>query len=903
MKKLIGLIIGGCLSVCSADQVAISDFKGINNNENSVVIDPAFAQDLLNVDVTPGGKSIKKRPGYGLYKTLYTSNLSGIKGGYHFFDSSGNDVQLWASSTSIYGIVADATPTQIVSSATLNSTMDCADTQGSAYCVTSNRDFFIRTNGTTLTSWHTSPLGTMVEATPDRVVVAGVSGNLSTLYVSAANSFTSFTVGPQTTDAFTEVIAAPGSKLTHIRWGCGKLLWWKDQSFGFFAFEDQYAAQTKIISDTIGTFDNTSAIDPGGSVWFRGQEGHIWQYDCSGLIKQSIEITPLVQGSGRRTSNSWTQTTQSDWQAGASSFTATLSTVISAGDVVTSSFNVTENSSASGWGSGTASNLVVGASSITLSTNNSGNITNPDFESSFSGNWTASDGACIRSTGDSDLLSCPNLTPQSGSAYATCSIPGNGNRVNSFQITDLNGTTLTEATFTSPGCTWISGSLLAGSHVGKRVKFRLRALDATQESFLTTADSYILGGNVGFYYVTLVHAPTNNYLTAIDNITNGSSTITSGNFVSKVYDSGMPYSFTYASATWSVNTSTPSFVLQQSTSATGHFFDITASTGQNRQADRRYFRYLSTFTVTGADSALSALRGVQLIAASSGTYFSAWKNAPNWTAWSTFNPTYSNGDGSHAFYTRSSTSPFTVLNSSPAWVAQTANALVATSTGIYTQVIDSFTITSATGTTPTLSDFSLNWFEGSATDQAYMLYFDNAIWTDVAYGTGVSSNTYIFKRDLINDGWSLYNFGAGGMLVQNNHLFFGDVASTSQIFQFGSGSADNGTAITSFWKSKDFTTTDPFLQASLTQIDTFAKKDTGSTLTATYAMDTSTTTTAYSILLSSTTQTVVQSRKLIPSGKTGYTFNLKYGDASASSNWEILGYRISFTLNPYRPSQ
>src|SRR6185295_3609685 len=158
----------------------------------------------------------------------------------------------------------------IVSSATLSATLDCADTQGNAYCVNSARDFYIRTNGTTLGQWFTTPLGTMVEATPDRIAVAGVSASPNTIFISGSNAFTNFTAAPLTTDPFTEVIASPGSKLTHIRWGCQKLLWWKDQSFGYLDFDDQYSAQIKIISDTIGTVDNTSAIDPGGSVWFRG---------------------------------------------------------------------------------------------------------------------------------------------------------------------------------------------------------------------------------------------------------------------------------------------------------------------------------------------------------------------------------------------------------------------------------------------------------------------------------------------------------------------------------------------------------------------------------------------------------------------------------------------------------
>lgn len=209
-----------------------------------------------------------------------------------------------------------------------------------------------------------------------------------------------------------------------------------------------------------------------------------------------------------------------------------------------------------------------------------------------------------------------------------------------------------------------------------------------------------------------------------------------------------------------------------------------------------------------------------------------------------------------------------------------------------------FTTNVATATN-TLSDFTLNWFEGAASDQAYMLYFDNAIWESIAFGSGQSVNNYIVKKDLINDGWMLYGFGANGMAVQNNALYFGD-PSLGNIFNFGSNASDNGAAINAFWKSKDFTGTDPFFQNQLMNIDVFAEKDQGSSLTATYTLDTLSST-SYAISLS-TSASIIQSRKNLPSGKLGYAFNYKVGDTSASSAWEVFGWRISFSQLPYRVS-
>lgn len=775
-----------------ADQIAVSTFKGLNSNENALIIDPAYAQDELNVNITPGGKSVQKGAGYGLYKTLYSSNLQGIHGGSHFFDATGNDVQVWGSSTSLYGIVADAAPAQLVSSATLNATWDCADTQGFGYCVDSSRDALIKTNGATIT-WYSSVLGTMVEATPDRLVVAGVSGNTNTLYISGSNAFTTFTAGPLPSDPFTEPIASPGSKLTHTRWGCGKLLWWKDQSFGWFAFDDQYSAQVKIVSDTIGTFDNTSAIDPGGNVWFRGQDGHIWEYDCSGLIKQSIEITPQIQASGKRVSNSWIQTSGSDFNSGSS---VNVDTTTMAGNVMLNGFS--------------------------------------DTFSSLS-NWTTTSGVWSISGGHAQTTN-----------------------------TSVNA--------------------------GLNQMFSV-IVDSISSAFLMSYQCGVTGGlgtqNVD---VQLVNASNNGY--RLDY---------SGDGTANLYRlaNGTP-SLIIAGAVVAHDQNTHTVSLSRT--AAGLYTIFLDTTNVGNVTDNTYIGFsTAALRVAGMFAGQTASIYNFSIYDTTGTYYSSVKNAPSLNSWTTFGSNTS-GVGSQTFYMRSSSNSFTVLSSTPAWTTQITNTQVAVATNTYFQVRDDFSITAATNI-PVLADFSVNWFEGSAVDQAYSIYFDNAILFSVSYGVGVSSNTYILKRDLINDGWLLYNFGAGGMLVQNNHLFFGDVGSTAQIFQYGSGTSYNGTAINAYWKSKNFTGADPFMRNQYTNIDTLFKQNTSQTITTTYALDGSTTTTSYTVNLSSTSLPIINNRKNLPNGKNGYTINLQYGDNTISSAWELLGYRFTFMPQPYVPSQ
>lgn len=800
MKKIFLLSLL-CLAALPAlaEQVAVSKFVGINNNDNSLVIDPSYAQDALNVDVTPGGRSIKKRSGYGLYKTGFTPS-TGVHGGFHGFDSTGNDIQIWESSISVKGIVADGTPNTIVSSATVNSTLDCADTQGSFYCVNSSRDFYIKTNGTSLTQWFTTPLGTIVEATPDRIAVAGMAATPNTISFSGSNAFTNFTVGPLTTDPFSEVIAAPGSKLTNLRWGCGKLLWWKDQSFGYFAFDDQYSAQVKIVSDNIGTFDNTSAIDPGGSVWFRGQDGHVWKYNCSFLSRETTDIAPFVQASGRRTSNSWTQTAQSDFSSGYSVY---ADTDASSGNVMLAGFNE-PFTSFSTW------TVVYGS-------------------------WSATGGVAVSSTNvtysSSAMLTNGSLTISPTNYYLT------------MYSKWANADSSRPLTYACAVDTSYRGYCLQAYPVGSKITISIDLINGLDAFSLLATSTTGLGIDTNYHTYSLKRLSNGDMTAYIDGISR--KTVTNIGLT---------------------QTPTKLYILSNSAIAGG---------GQDTTID-----YLKIYATTG-------------------TYQSAVKNAPNLSAWSTFNPTYSNNDGAVTFYTRASTDSFDTFSSTPGWVSQTDGGVVSASTGSYMQVRADFAITAATNT-PTLNDFVFNWFDGSASDQAYGIYFDNSIWFSVSYGVGVSSNTYIFKRDLINDGWNVYSFGAGGMLVQNNRLFFGSVGN-GNIFQYGTGTSDNGTAINSYWRTKSFSGQDPFLENSFSQLDSYWARNANQSTTVSYTLNASTSPTSYTVLLSSTTQGLIRSKKMLPTGTNGSTIDIKFLDNSASSSWEIFLFRVLFDPFPYRP--
>lgn len=759
-----------------ADDINVGKFGGLNTFEHAYALDPADSQDLLNVDITPGGGSVKKRQGYGQYATL--TSTQPIHGGYHFYDSLGNDVQVWGSSTTLWGSVGGAAYTKILTTATYNSTWQCVDSLGFAYCVNSNQDGLIKTNGSTFAGY-TSPLGKLITISPDRLIIAGNGTNPNRLYFSQSGTFTNFTTASNTTDPFTLDIAAPGSKLTHIRYVFGKLFWWKDQSFGYVLGTDQYNVQRVIVSEFIGTLDNTSTYYD-GILYFRNTDGHMYAFDGYNLKRLSIPITNQIKLSGHRSTNSWAQTSQADFDTG--SYSNTTST-ISAGNVV-------------------------------LQTNNV-NIANSGFETNDFSSWTATSWAVLTTI---TLKNCGITAAYDGTSFAAQAPVVSGYSMNLALVDAVSSapvSSITTLTYADNRCSpWLSSSISSAT-IGSIVRLKI----------------YNTGA--------------------------GSETLYSDPFIS----AGQPISFRYLS-------------------------DCIDSGGT---CNKKYF--LVDFFQNGRSTITT------------GNYYSTVHNASGITSWGTFQATKTDNGGTHTFYTRASTNTFTVTSSTPTWIPQAIGSVVSASTGTYFQARDDFSIAVATVTSPSLSDFTFNWFEGNSTDQAYSIYFDNAIWWSVSYGAGQALNNYIFRYDLINSLWTLYNFGNNGMLVQNNNLYMAST-STGTIYKFGDTYSDNGAAIQSYWKSKTFTGLDPFLEQEFKNINAIAATNTGTTLTLTYTVNGSTTTSTNTISmpLTNSNDTIVRKKVNIAPGKIGAYFTFQFGDTSTSSSWEFFGIRGVLSVLPYKPS-
>lgn len=315
----ITFLITSAIAYCAEDFNAqlIGPFSGLNNYDNSAAIPAEKAQDLLNVDISLGGKSVKKRKGFGIFTNL-SITTSPVHGIYTFNDSNGNSVDLYFNDTRMSASINGTSPNVIFSTGSFGATYQCADSAGLAYCANTARNSLFRTDGVTaFPIVNVYSTGTMVAVTQDRLAMSGFAEAPNRIDFSQSAGLSTF-IGTSIlgTDPIQITINSPGPKITHITYAFGRLMWFKNTSFGYILFGPNLSDWTvRIVSPNIGTNDNTSVYYQ-GILYFKASDGHYYGFDGSNLLKMSREIGGTTAQSQTRTSNVFNQTTQADFGNG-----------------------------------------------------------------------------------------------------------------------------------------------------------------------------------------------------------------------------------------------------------------------------------------------------------------------------------------------------------------------------------------------------------------------------------------------------------------------------------------------------------------------------------------------------------------------------------------------------------
>lgn len=127
----------------------------------------------------------------------------------------------------------------------------------------------------------------------------------------------------------------------------------------------------------------------------------------------------------------------------------------------------------------------------------------------------------------------------------------------------------------------------------------------------------------------------------------------------------------------------------------------------------------------------------------------------------------------------------------------TSGQIPSITTAAYVTVVSSFSRTFSTNT-PTLNDFQVTW-QDTSTLKLIGQYVNNRYWLGVSISSPVNNRVLVYDR---NNDWHKYTIPMNSGVFYKGNFYFGN---NGGIFQAESGYTDNGSAIPSFYKTKNFT--------------------------------------------------------------------------------------------------
>lgn len=776
----------------------INDFHcGIDSYHSSLTIDPCFVQDALNVyfDKTAG---VIKRGGYTTsFTTTTTSAFSGL---WSFTDNSANIWMIARTSTTLMATTGIGQSLFNIKVATVsaNDVVNCVTSLGTFYCVDPTQGVY-NWNGTSTTYVSGSPKGSLIANFHGRVWVTGLAvPNGNFLYGSKYLDGTVWATGTNATDpvALQVNLSDNADVITTLFAGYNDILYVfrNYNTYGLVGF-DLTNFQISQLNAEVGCIDQRG-IQPifGGLVFPSARGIEFFDGYTATKISDPIKtlVDPITLGS-TFAQTSWVQQTQGDWEAGT---LFNLNATVATPALVLSTASFTDTVSAD-FTQGTASSITIQTSNIILSTN-AVEVNENSFESGFpTTNWYGN-GNWYSQTGSSVMVNC-TITVKDGSKMMGVGRGFSGWTFTADVVNALTATNYGTTSFTvnANACTQVQRTIsVSASSLGMPVVIKFTGVTNVMTSSTFTANSR----NVTFWSASDDSNGLGNEL-FID-LVEGTpkSSISSGTFTSRTFDTIITSNTSTWSANWTVNTSTPYVELQMSTASAGPWSKVTSSTGTT-QATNRYLRYISSFTIVSTQTALSTLNDVTVSAtASSGTLKSQIHNIGTINSWGNFTTVNTANGGDIAFSICSSTNSNMGVPVNCA--AQTANSQISIATGTYVQYYATFTVTAATQT-PTLNSTTINWYSGTRRPPMASMAYDNRYWLSVTTNTADSTNdaTFILSKGPV---WSLFSIHAGAFTIWKNQPYFADADASGKVYQLEQGLNDNGVAINAFVKSKDF---------------------------------------------------------------------------------------------------
>ncbi len=793
-RILTGLLLA-CLSSFShakgdRQNFKVYDFsKGLDTYHNPSSLPDGFVQDAQNV-LFDAQAPVQKRAGFTYSWGTKAYSYTGL---WTYNDQTNTTWQIARSSDQITASNL-AGSVVVVATVSANNVVGEANAFGNAYFVDQTQGVYYW-NGSVTVYVSSSPLGSIITQFHNRLWVTGAAvPNGNQLYGSGYYSGTSWTTGPLATDPVQYSIGLQDNfdNVTAEYVYLDTLYLFKHYAISALYGFDQTSFLISNLTQECGCIDGGSIQTFNGGLKFvslRGVEDFNG-YTCKRIsdpVKDKLD--PAISISAYN-SSSWIQTSQTDWQLGTMSPANSLSTTISPGDVVVSSFGATDTFS-----SGTFNNTFIYNGGVVLSTSDA-NVANNSFDSLTGGipdNWTSS-GFVATANQDSSGSCGAKIFPKDGSFFVESNVvlsPPSS----TLTLLDKNGNALATISIPFSTCTgWYQAGFISGT-IPPRTYVQLRL---TSGSDLITSNFFLTSGVYPHVWANAIQVTPGFYRMAFDLEELGASSISSGTYTSPAFNLGLATpTYTLIQPSYTTADFAPAFSIQTATSASGSWKDLSQDINGGKSFNT-YARYISTFT-SGAGDMLTSLNSVPIVSRDTGTFTSQSHNISTVTAFGNFSATTDLSSGGNIAFSVCTANNAAMTGKKCA--SQALNSQVSVSTNIYVQVIASFTITAATNS-PTFSDVVIQSFSGTRAPPMVSTIWDNRYWLGLTTSTADSSNDAVIVLNT-RGAWSDLNIHAGAFTQYKNGLYHADSNPTGNVYLDNQGFSDNGSAINAYVKTKD----------------------------------------------------------------------------------------------------
>lgn len=786
--------------------------------------------------------SLSRRNGYAVYNLTACTGSQSIRGLWAFNATDGTKYLIAFSSNSMYSSKGDGT-CSVISIAganwNLSSTADmqCVQTQGQLACGDGVDAPFI-TDVVSSSTLAGAPIGPLMGTFRNRLLISGVAGNLTQLYLSGELNIKDWTVPAvqlTTSPAIISINGVNDGMKPNCLMGEFQNQYLIGRDYDLFALSgyDNRDFTLRRVSNQVGCIEPKSVQEVNNQLLWISKRG-VELYTGTQITPVSYMIRPSIAQIIAAAGNSRSQlfTSQADFQGGtlcASGSKSCMSATISPGDVVPSSWSRIDTSTTD-FSAGT----IVGVTTTNVS---GGEISagkqfvNAGFETGNFSNWTQS--------GSSNLLS-PLSASYCGSGNGGTftqggTYTGGANFCSACAVTPSISIPITVQVLNSVNTVLFTNSFTENNTFGGGTSAHNCTNNTINLGATTGQIKLQLNFNSGVYiltsplfYATMVPTGIINFgehaaLPSCFNICDAGQTkvgispgidfydpfyVNSSTFTSQCFDTG------FSTPTWGGLVATQvgtgggsnlAYATQVSNSCSGTF-DVTAAIVNGAQitsAQKEFVQYLVNFQNSYSSNTVT-VNDVTLAAATTGYYITPCVQVSSPASWGVLNVDAVTNGGTFTFYVSTGATCAASTATTAAWNLQSSNSNIGVSTAttfVASRVL--FSMKSST-VVPTLNDMTFNWNTGSNRPPTSSIQYKDRyylFYTTSTTGTPINDHAVVYD---FNGKWTfLDDINAYSATLYLNQPYIGDSNATGTIYQLESGNSDNNKPFTASFKTGD----------------------------------------------------------------------------------------------------